>query len=229
MHGGTFNLLTDRNPKVVKIEVDDLVHEFNLKYLAVQESSDYAKVLDQIKGYTYFTGGSTNEGAQREVGLLIRNDVKVTNVKNRSFGDGWVGVGWGGIRMAPRNFLEATLDGSDKVATVHFPPGTDLESKSPEDRYEDYIALSNKIERWFKAPSRKSRLVAMDANVIASENVFGSPRYVANQSGAKLSSPDNRIDYVLTKGLHIDSIRKLNDFSERSDHNPVIYSVHRDK
>lgn len=227
MRGGTFNLLTGRDPDVVRKEVKFILKKFDLDFLCVQESTKYQKTLHDIPGYSYYTGGSVNGGAATEIGILVRDDHLVTNVNNRAYGDGWLGVGWGDIRMLPRNFLILTIDGLFRVGNCHFPPGTDLVNASPKDRYEDYAALSKRILRFLSGPSRKKRIVCMDANCPPYVRARYSPRWIANQTGATLSAPDDRIDYILTKGLIVDKIKKINpEFSrEKSDHNLVIFVV----
>lgn len=225
MRGGTFNLLYGRDPLVVKMEVDFLVHHYDLDYLGVQESTDYRVVLHDIPGYSYYTGGSVNGGASTEVGMLVREDHTVTNIKNKSYGDGWWSgiAGRKGVRMQPRNFLTLTINGKHRKGVCHFPPSVDLKERTPDDRYWDYAALSKRLLSFFSGPSFKTREVMMDANCEPHVRIKYSPGWVAGQTGATLSSPDDRIDYILTKGLRVLSIEKVKTNREDSDHNLVIF------
>lgn len=225
MRGGTFNLLYGRDPKIVQKEVSELLIEHNLDYLGVQESTDYQLVLHDIPGYSYYTGGSVNGGASTEIGLLVKDIHDVSNVKNKAFGDGWWGVQRKGkpIRMQPRNFLVATINNKRKVAVVHYPPNVDIANGVPEDRYEDLASLSKKCMNFLSGPSFKSREILGDWNCEPYVRAKFSPKWIAYKTGATLSSPDDRIDYILTKGLKVVSIRKVYKAREKSDHELVIF------
>lgn len=222
MRGGTFNLLYGRSPKVVQKEVEWILNHFQLDYLGVQESTDYRSVLHDIQGYEYFTGNSVNGGASTEIGMLVRNDHDVTNVKNKAYGDGWTGVHG---PMKPRNFLVLTIDGKHKKAVVHMPPSVDLARRVPEDRHQDYAALARRCRAFLSGPSFKTREILGDWNNEPFVRARFSPSWIANETGATLSSPDSKIDYILTKGLNVVSIKKVNGAEENSDHNVVIYET----
>jgi endonuclease/exonuclease/phosphatase family metal-dependent hydrolase len=222
MRGGTFNLLYGRNPKVVQREVMELLSKFNLDYLGVQEATDYRLELHDIPGYAYYTGGSVNGGASTEIGILVKDIHDVSNVKNRAYGDGWWSAKVNGTRMQPRNFLVLTLNNKHKKAVVHFPPSVDLAKRTPTDRYEDSVLLSKRCRRFLSGPSFKTREIMGDWNNEPFIRARYSPSWIANQTGATVSSPDKRIDYILTKGLNVDNIKKVN-MQEKSDHNPVVY------
>lgn len=221
MRGGTFNLLYGRDPEVVKKEVTFLLKEHDLDYLAVQESTDYRLVLHDIEGYSYYTGGSVNGGAATEIGFLVRSDHEVTNVKNKAYGDGWWGTA-AKTRMEPRNFLTLTINGKHKKAVVHFPPNVNLKTGQPEDRYLDSVALAKRCRGFLSGPSFKTREILGDWNTEPFIHVPYSPRWIANATGATLSSPDDKIDYALTKGLSVVTIKKVRTQRERSDHDLVI-------
>lgn len=225
MRGGTFNLLYGRDPKVIQKEIKYLLRKHDLDYLGVQESTDYRLVLHDIPGYSYYTGGSVNGGASTEIGILVKDIHTVTNVKNKAFGDGWWGVQRKGkpVRMKPRNFLVVTINHKRKVAVVHYPPNVDIIDGLPEDRYEDLKALSKRCRNFLSGPSFKTREILGDWNCEPFVRAKFSPRWIANQTGATLSSPDDRIDYVLTKGLKVVSIRKVHRARENSDHELVIF------
>lgn len=224
MRGGTFNLLYGRDPEVVKAEVIHLLNEYNLDYLGVQESTEYKLVLHDIPGYAYYTGGSVNGGASTEIGMLVKDIHDVSNVKNKAFGDGWWGVKGRGkaVRMQPRNFLVLTINGKHKKAVVHFPPSVDLKNGVPEDRYEDYAQLAKRCRAFLSGPSFKTREILGDWNQEPYIRARFSPSWIAHQTGATLSSPDDRIDYVLTKGLNVVTIKKVRTRKERSDHDLVV-------
>lgn len=222
MRGGTFNLLYGRDPEVVQKEVEFLLHHYQLDYLGVQESTDYRLVLHDIPGYSYYTGGSVNGGAATEIGMLVKDEHTVTNVKNKAYGDGWFGVK-ADTRMEPRNFLTLTINGKHKKAVVHFPPSVDLRSRSPKDRYEDTARLAKRCRAFLSGPSFKTREILGDWNTEPFNRSRYSPSWIAHQTGATLTSPDDRIDYILTKGLVVDSIKKIQTRREKSDHNLVIY------
>jgi hypothetical protein len=222
MRGGTFNLLYGRNPKTVQSEVIQLLAEKDLDYLGVQEATDYRLLLHDIPGYTYYTGGSVNGGASTEVGILVKSEHDVSNVRNRAYGDGWWSAKVNGVRMQPRTFLVLTINRKHKKAVVHFPPSVNLKKQTPQDRYEDSVILAKRCRRFLSGPSFKTREIMGDWNVAPYVRARFSPSWIANQTGATLTSPDDGIDYILTKGLNVDKIKKIK-MPEKSDHNPVVY------
>jgi hypothetical protein len=220
MRGGTFNLRYGRNPDLVREEVINLLDSENLDFLGCQETNDYIECLRGLPGYRMFTGHSVNGGAQREVVTIVRSDHKVSKVQSKAFGDGWPGQGF---RMRPRVFLKLVINDKHSVANCHMPPRTNLRTQTPVDRYDDYEALARRARRYFKGHHKYTRTLVSDFNTWPSNKSVLSPSWIADMTGAELHAPDNKLDYVLTKGLYVPKIRKIYTLDENSDHNPVVF------
>lgn len=219
MRGGTYNVKYGRNPEVVRDEVIDIMGEADLDWLALQETNDYYDILKDLPGLHTYTGHSVNIGAQREVAIVVKSKHEVTRLSSKAFGDGWMGQGF---RMRPRCFLKLVINEKHSVATTHLPPKTNLKTHTPSDRYDDYVALAKRARNYLSGFSRFTRTLAMDANTWPSNENLYSPAWIAEETGAKLLSPDNKLDYFLTKGLVVPSVTKLRNFPENSDHDPVV-------
>lgn len=219
--GGTWNTRVLRDPPTVARECSKLMRVHHLDFLLLQEVEGYRAALMGVPDCRYISRRIKTRNEWREVGVLVRDGVRVTGVLNTAVGDGW----FGHIihRWHPgRTFLRCTLDGWLRVATVHGPPGVNLTTRTPRDQWDDYTALMGAVRRFLLRPHR-ARLVAGDWNVPASNQQPGSPVSVAHQTGARVTG--HGIDYAITKRCRV--IRMTTDTTtpHGSDHDPVIMEV----
>lgn len=226
LNGGTFNLKFGRDRQRVQSEVERLVVKHSLDFLCTQEAKDYDAQLRRIDGYDYYT--KAVDGSAPDNGILVRHGHKVTGVRYRSFGDGWVTVAGGRHRpiMVPR----LTIDGWLRVRSVHAatPSKWDDGLWLPAERLDDYLDMMRSVRRFMKR--RGARLVAGDWNEPPNTRGRWSPGWLAQQAGARCAAPDQkaghgRIDWAMYKGCRITRISKDLQITEASDHEPVVFTV----
>lgn len=229
MQGGTFNLRYGRHQDDVAHEVTTLVEKHDLGFLCVQEANDYWRTLHRIPGMDYYATTEYRGGA--ETGILVRSDLDVTGVRYGSFGDGWITVRGG--KHAPVTFPRLTIDGWLRVGSVHLPTPThwtDGRLWSPDERLDDYLAIMQKVRRFFAVPGRRTRLVAGDWNEPPATMGTWSPGWVAAAAGATAYPTESRaghgrIDYPMVKRGVCRDVRKDLQLREGSDHEPVVFEV----
>lgn len=228
LNGGTFNLLYGRDNETVKSEVARLLAKHNLDFLVVEEAEGYWTILHQIEGYNYYSTRAYAGGS--EVGILVKDSLRVDKVSYQSFGDGWITIR-GGHKAGP-TFPRIRIDGWLKVAGVHLPTPSIWDAagrlEAPRERLDDYMGIAKRIYRYFTFPGKK--IVAGDFNESSSTEGEWSPAWIAKRTGAKVYTPfsragHGRIDYVLAKNVRVSGIKKDLDIKEESDHEPVVFTV----
>ena len=237
MTGGTFNLLYGRDDEQVKREVIRLLSKHDLDFLCLQEASNYFRVLNSIKGYTYLANRS--EWAASESTILVKDTHTFDKEKFIGYGDGW--YRYGKKYKGPRpGMWQARLDGWLFVRSLHLPTPSfwsngEIDDRTPGEREDDLIDGMNKLRRWFSYPSRRNaRIAAGDWNEPISTRGEYSPQWLAEKTGATLhdtvsTQGHGRIDWVAAKGVEVTRIFKDTDVREGSDHEPVIFHLTRNR
>lgn len=225
---GTFNLLRGRARRVVVCEVHALFDEFDLDGLAVQEAEGYFTALNKMKGLDYFA-----DPENAECGILVPKG-RGTKFMAREHGDGWKRVG--GSTRAPLILPRVTIDDWLRFASTHWPPATDWPGgvlKAPPARRDDVIAIAEATKEFLSQPQR-TRVVAGDFNERPETTGKWSPGWVAKETGSVLKSPRSRkghgrIDWAIAKRGTLSGVKKVSGSGEKSDHDPVIFTVTQGK
>lgn len=234
--GGSFNLLNSRPFDVVKDEVERLLKKHDLDFLAVQEATEYVRPLSNIDGYTYYTWRDGGRGAQ-ENGVLVKDEYVVDKFRGEFYGDGWTTVTKAYHVASVQNQIR--IDGWLLVRGLHLPTPSHWKNgkivDTPTERKDDLIA-SVKALRWYlRLPSIKNARIAVgDWNEAPTTTGEYSPQWLAQYTDSVASTPQSReghghIDWVMAKGCRVLNIFKDTDIHEGSDHEPVVYTIRKNK
>lgn len=232
LKGGSYNLLNSRKQEIVKDEVERLLTKHNLDFLAVQEANEYVRTLSQIDGYNYFTWRDGGRGAA-ENGVVVRADRTVDKFKGKFYGDGWTTEFGAPHVAAVQN--QVRVDGWLLVRGLHLPTPSHWKNgkivDTPLERKDDLIVSMNGLKRYFSFPSTKNARIAVgDWNESPTTSGEYSPAWLAESTKSKAYTPASfaghgHIDWVLAKGCTVENIFKDLDIREASDHEPVVFTV----
>lgn len=229
LQGGSYNLRYGRPQLAVKSEVERLLKKHNLDFLAVQEAEDYWRVLNNIKGYKYFSTRTYRGGTEN--GILVREGLKTSKPMFDSFGDGWI-TDRGG-NHAPVSLSRVKIAGWLRVGSIHAPTPIYFGKSGPsgpEERLDDFMLLMKKVYRYLKFAGKTSKIIVGDWNEPLSTKTPWSPGWIAAKTKATVKDTEStsgfgRIDYPMGKNVKFDRVFKDLEINENSDHEPVIFTV----
>lgn len=152
---GTWNLLRDRDPRQVRVQVDHVLRTYEVDVLACQESAQYHAALASLPGYRLVAF----EGRGREHNvLLVRERLQVRRPRaTRLSPRGWRVVTGG--RHAPLYATSCVVSWL-RVVCVHQPPSVNWRRgviQGPPMRVAAYAAASSRLARWARAAQRSRR------------------------------------------------------------------------
>lgn len=227
--GCSYNLLNSRNPLEVETEILDLIKTYNLDFIATQESAGYYSMLQDFKGYDYYSG--TGPRYNKQNGFLVKNKHFVDNEHLFRYGDGWrtktgsYAAGGGQFRIRLNNKLV--------MRSIHLPTPTNWVNgklESPPERRDDYILEAKALRRFMMYPAvTRPRLSIGDWNEQPFTRGEYSPTWIRRGTRSKVAVPEvrkgGRIDWVNYKGCQITECFKDTKVREKSDHEPVIFKI----
>lgn len=231
LRGGTFNLFNSRHPGVVLDEVKRLFDNHNLDFLCVQEFKDYRSAFTDAAWVNVFAAPWPGNTGRGDNAILVRKGVKTHKPVYKNYGDGWTTIE-GTDHVAseiPRVSVDWLRVGVVHMATpITFGPPR---PRGPSDRVDDYMACARKVRSYLTTSA--PRIMAGDWNESVRTKAPWSPAWIARQAHAT-AYPTGRlaghgdIDYPIgSRGVRITGVTKDLHLRENSDHEPVVFTVHK--
>jgi endonuclease/exonuclease/phosphatase family metal-dependent hydrolase len=219
----SWNVERDRNPGVVRGEVEGLIAQTKADVVCLQEANDYAAVLRQVPGFTTIAFHAAPE--QDGTTILIRNGIghhPGHAVKTTS-------AGWTTVRGGKTPPMWATVCLIEDVEfwAVHTPPSQQPTAKRKvmRARARAYDEVMRSLKPGPHAVVAGDWNVTPDATAVAT---FPKPRFhelglqlVAPRSGTK---GNRAIDYFGVKGVRAGACTVVAG-KRGSDHRPVQFTI----
>lgn len=217
---GSYNLRVGRSPMLVANEVEALLDDEGLDWLAVQEAGQYVRTLRRRLRGQYRVYASS--GGASATAVLVRKGLRA-----RGRRDHWLGgLGWerGQGRPGwhePRRMESVRVGGRGgyRVGSVHLPPTPHAKSLPGRGRAHARAVevLTRIVRRWSR---RGGWVLAGDWNATPDSG------YVAPVVGHG-KALGRGIDWVLASGVQVSNVKHVKHGT--SDHDPRVFTVRSSK